>query len=283
MSASISYRGRAERRRAGSFELTERDIDLLALVGLVGYASTEQLGREFFPSADRCRRRIRQLFDGQLVAVTLASSTKPNLVSLTRRALGLLAERRPALGERARLAGAIRLAGVRHHLAVVDARLYAAALGSGCGMPLVSWSNAGGDLMRELGLAFWHLVPDGVAVFATATGNRTIGVEVDCAGTESRSVLASKLDRHRQAVSAGALDELWMVVCAGAERRRGVEELVSAAGLGAVAQILDHRQLLIRPVAAPAGSAYRLGSARLAPQAASGPFPARRCTNTDGS
>lgn len=244
MNAVAPYRRRATRRAGSVFEITERDVDLLALVGLAGYVSTAQLAREFFPSFDRCRRRLRQLFDGRLITVTLASSTKPNLISLTRPGLGLVLKRRPELDGRAYLAGAIRLAGVEHHLAVIDARLYAAALGAARGVPLLQWSNSGGALERELGLVDWHLSPDGVAQFVPSC---YVGVEVDC-NTEPRSVIASKLERTAGVLRAGLLSAVWFVVRAAPDRRVGIEGLVSERGLSAWVRVIDHALVCTRPV-----------------------------------
>src|SRR5690349_4337175 len=123
MRPANARRRRGVRARARVVELTERDVECLTLIGLSGYVSLEQLEREFFPSRDRCCRRLRQLFDGRLVQITLAGSTRPNLVSLTHRGLSVVVNHAPDLEGRARLAGAIRLIGVPHHLAVVDARL----------------------------------------------------------------------------------------------------------------------------------------------------------------
>ena len=51
---------RARKRGTGPVVLTDRDIELLCLVGLCRYVSTNQLAREFFPSLDRARRRMRE-------------------------------------------------------------------------------------------------------------------------------------------------------------------------------------------------------------------------------
>lgn len=244
MSARAPYRRRAMRRPGSVFEITERDLDLLALVGLAGYLSTAQIAREFFPSIDRCRRRLRQLFDGRLITVTLASSTKPNLISLARPGLSLVLRQRPELNGRVYLAGAIRLAGVEHHLAVVDARLYAAALSALRGVPLVQWSNGGGALVRELGFSEWHLSPDGVALFANSL---VVAVEVDC-NTEPRSTIASKLDRYAGAFNARRLDALWFVVRGSSDRRESVVKLVSERGLASAVRVIDHGLLVARPL-----------------------------------
>lgn len=228
--------------------LTARDEELLLLIGLCRYLSLTQVAREFFPSEDRARRRIRQLFDAGLIAITLTSSTAPNLVSLTR--LGLLAviERVPqALGDRLHLPGPIRLAGVRHRLAVVDARIFAAHWGIACGTPLTRWSNAGGELIRQCRLDRLHLSPDGIAEYG---GGRCIGVEIDCS-TEALGVLKMKLRKYHEAAAGQMLTGLWLVVIGRKERRAHVQTLVEEAGLSNWALVLTHEQLLARPIVDP--------------------------------
>lgn len=240
MSQRAPYRRRATRRRRMAIDLTPRDVELLTLVGLTGYCSTAQLAREFFPTEDRCRRRIRALFDAGLVSVTLASSTKPNLLSLSRPGLALLRSHRPELDGRVHLAGAVRLAGVDHHLAVVDARLYAASLP---GATLLEWSNAGGEVRKRLGLSELHLVPDGIAQFEHVV----VAVEVDCA-SQARSVIASKLARYDEAFRLRLLDGAWFVVVDAAERQAGIATMVVERGLADRVRVVDHAQLLHRPV-----------------------------------
>jgi hypothetical protein len=106
--------------------LVSRDYDLLAFTGLCRYVSTDQIARAFFPSEDRARRRLRVLLDAGLIVVLVADSTRPNLVSLTRRGIAVVAERSPKVAERLRTSGAVRLSAIDHHLAIVDARLFAA-------------------------------------------------------------------------------------------------------------------------------------------------------------
>jgi hypothetical protein len=227
--------------------LTGRDVELLILIGLCRYLSLAQATREFFPSEDRARRRIRQLFDAGLLAVTLSSSIEPNLLSLTRLGLAAVLERIPSeLGERVRMAGPIRLAGVRHRLAITDTRIYASHFGRQRGTPLTRWSNAGGELGRERGLDKLHLAPDGMAEFA---GSHYVGAEIDCS-TESLSVLRSKFDRYRTAAVDQQLHGLWLVVIGGEERQANLRRLVDAAQLSGWAAIIPHDQLLTRPIRA---------------------------------
>jgi hypothetical protein len=225
--------------------LTERDVDLLVLVGLCGYLSLTQVAREFFCSEDRARRRVRKLYDGSLIAFTLTSSVEPNLLSLTRQGLLAVASRVPSsLAERLRLGGPIRLAGVRHRLATSDTRIYAAHLGRKRGTPLTRWSTAGGELGRERGLDKLHLAPDGLAEYQ---GNQYIAAEIDCS-TEALGVLDSKFARYAQAAREKRLDGLWLVVIGGQDRRANLQALVDAAGLSGWALVIVHDQLLRRPI-----------------------------------
>lgn len=251
MGASLKRR-RAKRPRAtrkptrAALALTDRDLDALTLTGLCTYVSTNQLAREFFPTLDRARRRLRVLFDAGYVSITLASSTLPNLVSLTRKSLSSLSEARKEVADRLRLAGTIRLAGVRHHLGVVDARLYAAALGVRRGAPLVRWSNGSSERFKAFGFDAARLSPDGLAEFQTPRGAVAIAVEVDL-GTETLAVLERKWTRYRRVAATGAIDALWVYVDAGRARRAAVTESLEAQALSGWSRVLGD-EVVRRPV-----------------------------------
>jgi len=144
--------------------VTERDLDALVLVGLTRYLGADQLARALFPNSDRCTRRARRLFDEGLLQKVVLSSRRPDLLALTGKGIAFVEKRRPEVADRLRLAGPIRVAGVAHHRAVVDARLYAAGVGELRQAPLTRWSGAGDSAAAALALA--GLKPDGIAEFA---------------------------------------------------------------------------------------------------------------------
>lgn len=230
--------------------LTERDLDVLTVVGLCRFVSTEQLSRECFPSLDRCQRRLRQLLDGGFVRVTLSASTEPNLVSLTPTGLTLLADRRPEVGSRAHLAGAINLVGVEHHLLLVDARLYLAVLVRSEGGRLLRLEGGQGGLAEELGLRHAGLMPDGLAELQLDSGTVRLAVEADC-GTEVGKILAAKLRRYREAFDTEALAEVWVVVSGGAGRRSGIEALARQVGVAEWTRVMTREHVVARPVLRP--------------------------------
>lgn len=242
-------RPRTKRVRGTRVLVGTRDLDALVLVGLCGYLSIEQIARDLFPSLDRCRRRLRQMFDAGLVSFAITDSRASTLVSLTAAGIAAVRAKAPELAAHLRRPAPINQAGVEHHLGVVDARLYAAALGERLGVPLVRWANAGGDVAQELGLQARGLRPDGVAEFAAAKGTLRVAVELD-AGTEPGSVLTGKLDRYAAVAEAGALDRLW-IVAAGPDRQRTLGALVERRGLRGWARVLDHAAVVRRPVALP--------------------------------
>ncbi len=249
--------GRTERRKTtAALQLTERDLAVLTLIGRVRYLSTAQITWTFFPSADRALRRLRQLFDAKLVAFTLLSSRHPTLVSLTRHGVAEVAKREPELAESLGLAGPIRASGVRHHLMVVDARLYAAEVAPLRGAELARWSNPGGGLHRELGVSAFGLAPDGLAEFQANTSGgdaperSIVAVEVD-AHTESvgpKGPLAKKAERYARLADADEVDALWIVATGGAERLRAIEGVFDAAGLGEWSRVIAHAHVTERPV-----------------------------------
>jgi hypothetical protein len=176
--------------------ISERDLDILSLVGLCRFVTTAQIARDVFPSEDRARRRLRQLFDAKLVAVTLTSSTSPNLISLTKEGLEVLKGHRPELAARIRRTGLIRLDEIERHLLLVDARLYAAAWGQARGMPLVRWTNnpaafSGADALAQFD-----------------AGGELAVVAIRCDRPHER---AGVLDKLRVQVEEGALRVVWVL------------------------------------------------------------------------
>lgn len=239
-------RSRTERGPARRIEITDRDAELLLLTGLSGHIGVDQIARALFTSDDRCRRRVRLLFDAGYLSTLLVSSHAPALVRLTRKGLAFISERYPEVAKRIRLPGPIRLSGVEHRRGVLDARLYCAALGEKRGTPLVRWSNAGGELGRELGLDDLHLVPDGIGEWSTP-GPVFIVVEID-RSTSGLTVIGKKLERYARAASSGLLDALWFVAMGGIGRQENLWRLIQAAGLSDWARVIPHHHLLIRPV-----------------------------------
>jgi len=239
---------RGQRKKDHPLVLTNRDKEILLLAGLCRYVSAEQVAREFFSSDSRARRRIRQLYDAGYINVTLTSSTAPNLLSLSKDGLVHLKDTLPAMAVRMQCAGSIRLAGVQHHLALVDVRLYVAALVGSKGWSLLRWENGAGEMARKLGLGQIRLRPDSLFEIETSRDVLYCGVEVDCGG-ETMVVLDSKLERYQQVLGdVGLLDELWIVAISGKERRGTIERLVRQAGLEPWTRVLNHGLLLARPV-----------------------------------
>lgn len=249
MLAKSPKRRRTERVATGPLVLTERDYQILLLLGLCRLASSEQIMREsFFPSADRASRRLRALFDAGYLSVTLRSSTSPNILSLTALGISSVADRFPEQAGRIGRAGPLRLSSVAHKLLVVDVRLYAAGLGVAIGAPLLRWSNAGGELDRERGLGEFHLEPDGLAEFVAPGGSLVVAVEADRGHEGLQGVLQSKFARYARCFAARRLDALWVVQTGKVARRRHIEELAQRAGIGTAVQVLDHAYILERPV-----------------------------------
>ena len=234
--------------------LTQRDIRIMMLIGLCRYCSTDHIKVEFFPDATicRCRRRLRQLYDAGYLQVTLTSSTKPNLYSLSSQGLKKLGEQENEFTAQISLAGTIRLAGIPHHLAVIDARLYIAALGKSCVTPLVAWSNSGGAIGQKIGLDNWCLEPDGIAELETKNGIFRIAVEVDC-GTESTKVLVNKLEKYAGLAHMAVLNELWFVVTTGKQRMGTIARLVRKIGVGSWTKIMHQKYVTKRPLQNPPG------------------------------
>jgi len=241
---------RGQRSEAKPVVFTERDFNILLLTGLNRYLSTAQLAREFFTSADRCQHRLRQLYDAGYLNITLAGSTHSNLLSLTSLGLSVVVKAQPGLAGRLHLAGAIRLAGVRHHLLVADARLYVAALAKQQGSTLWRWSNSGGEMSEEIGLEKYRLEPDGLAELQTPQGILRLAVEADC-GTETATVVEHKLEKYAAVIPIGLVRELWLVVAGGKKRQDTLTTLAEKTGLAKYTRLFTAQQINERPVKQP--------------------------------
>lgn len=240
-------RSRTVRGKHRGLVLTLRDRDVLILIGSCRYASAAQVARACFPNEDRARRRLRQLFDAGLISTILYSSTAPNIVALTKRGLEELTVLAPAVASRIRLPGPLRLASLPHHLAIVDARLYAAGLGVLRGALLARFESGSGSLAAELALPTWHVTPDALAEFKTPEGLIVIAVEVD-RGTETLKTIKGKLDRYQGLADEDTIDALWLVVTSGPARQEHLATLIDEAGLSSWARVLDHAFITARPV-----------------------------------
>lgn len=252
--------------------LTERDYKILSLVGLCRYVSTEQIAREFFPGPDRARRRLRRLFDAKIISITLVGSTRCNLVSLARAGLAALEGHLPDMAGRARLAGPIRQAGIEHHLAIVDARLYVAATGRAHRTQLVSWSSGSDSAAHALGLPGFKLRPDGVAELDAGGGAFRIAVEVDCA-TEGAPIIASKLERYEHVFTAGIVHELWMVALGGDRRLAHMDRLIRRHRHHGRTRLLTPEHLKARPALPPPPVLADQAQTRSAPPQREGATP----------
>ena len=243
--------------------LTPRDFEILTLVGLVGYAAQDQLQRTFFSSSDRCRKRTKLLARAGYLRVTLSGSRSPHLFSLTSRGRRALAGQHPELGERVRLAGAINLAGVPHHLGVVDMRLYLSALCPSGLLPvpgaegqytparLQMWVNAGSRYATRRGFGALRLEPDGLAEVMIGDRPYHYAAEVDCRATESTTVFSEKLRRYGMAFEDGLVSELWILVKATERRAATIARLVRSAELNHQTRIFALSDVLERPVLSP--------------------------------
>jgi len=240
-------RPRTVRSKRPPVALTDRDLDVLTLIGLARFATTDQVARDLFPSEDRARRRLRQLFDARLLAVTLTSSTSPNLVSLTAEGLDLLKGQRPELAKRVRRTGVIKLSEIERHLLLVDVRLYAAALGGLRGTPLARWTNDPATELQRLGSSTAGVVPAAIAEFAVELRAVRVAVELD-ARAPSIEPLGRRLARYPQLAALGTLDALWIATVGGKERERDLDRLLHEHRLSAWVRVIPRAQLVARPV-----------------------------------
>lgn len=246
---TMKPRVRGVRRATVALEVTERDRQILMCVGVHRYMSAAQLAVEFFPSVDYARRRLRSLYDAGLLAVTLTSSNKPNIVSLTPDGVREVAQVDFELAATLRPPGTLRAAGLAHHLGIVDCRLYLAALAAAGGPKLLRWSNAESFPVGQGGRQP-QLMPDGLAELAVGNGTLRLAVEFD-ANTEPLDVLRRKVERYTQAIAGDDVHELWFAIDAGELRLRNIVGLCAQAGIGDATRVMPLAHIVARPVRQP--------------------------------
>lgn len=262
---------------------TERDIQLLTLVGLCKYVSSIQVARTFFAhNRKNSDRRLRKLYHAGLIDLSITGSRLPNLVTLTRPGLALLKKKSPSVATRCSRLTSIPLSGVEHHLGIVDVRL---ATAKRCqetpGWQLLRWENGRGDLYRQLGLASYRLQPDALFEMLRWRSELVCALEVDLK-TEPLSVLTDKLDgRYDRALKDRVIDQLWVALKGGVERKYHVQATARRLGIGAQVVVLALADLQgtdsggkVRP---GAGGVRGLG---ISPNAQPNQ-PVSRCVNPD--
>jgi len=243
---------RTTRRPDKAIALTPRDHDLMTVVGLSRFISVEQLAHVFFPSADRCRTRVRQLFDAGVVDVTLVSSTAPSLVSLSRLGRAILRDTRPEVAARLTPIRAFALHAVPHHLLIVEMRLGLARIMRDGHLDALRVDAPAEDA------ASWRrfgLVPDATALVERFGTRHLIALEAD-RGTEQDEVVVAKLARYERALAAGTADRIVVAVEADLEVAR-IERLVRRAGVDRMSVVVSRAGLRSGDSAALAARLWR--------------------------
>lgn len=241
---------RGQRAKAApTVMLTARDYELLQLLGLCGYATTVQVARDLFPSADRASRRLRQLYDAGLVRVHLAGSRRPNLLSLSGTGRDVLAA---AVGDvpGLQLPSAIPLHAIDHHLGVVDMRLQFAALAERGLLQFHAWHGGRSELAAETGLTGAKLVPDGLVELTLGTPG-VVAVEVDNGTERIGGALAQKLARYRGPLLARTVTELWLWASGSAARLEGIRRACVEADIARRTRLLTPAEAADRPARLP--------------------------------
>lgn len=245
----MTRRRRTVRDSANRLALTDRDREVLRLVGLAGVLSTDQIRRDLFPSIDRARFRLRKLYDVRLLNRFSYTSSKPDAYLLTQRGLRELeADGRAASISLLRRAPSY--SGEAHARLLGDVLLYLRALvRSTANAELLAWGRGrNAKVWSRSGLKGTGVVPDGMAVVASDGGEATLAIEADCA-TESVDTLSRKWCAYS---AASVVDELWVVAAGGARRLDAIQRSLGEFPLVRTrTRLFDAQLVRDRPVRQP--------------------------------
>ncbi len=250
----MDRRRRTEPAARAHVTLTERDGFVLLALAECGYLSAAQISRECFPSADRCRRRLRQLLDAKYITAFLCASRDSNILAIGRD--GLLALR--DLGHDITgltTPAPLRASAARHTLLISDMRLWAARLNEAGLGQLYAWEPGRGEYARQLGLAQHHLAPDALCVASVQGHEITAVIEADC-GHETQA-LTLKLRALKGWLATRRDTELWLVVIGDDVRIRQIRTMISEAGVGRWTRLFRQEEVISRPLGDPPGLVER--------------------------
>lgn len=192
-------------------ELTERDYQTLLFIGSLGFLATDQIAKQLFPSFDRCRRRLRLLFDAGFIFFFLQRADKPNLVRLTPKGLKHLIERFPEYDGQIRLPGIIKENEIEKRLLLVDVRIHAVTHGEEKCAPLTHWFSGNTILSNDLGLRERRLFPAAIIEFSPPHGQAFIAVELIEGHTRLNNLWPKRLERYYELAIDEYLDGLWII------------------------------------------------------------------------
>lgn len=228
--------------------LSDRDARILLALAECSFLTTAQLARDGFSSEDRCRKRLRKLYDARLTNVLMTGSRDSNVIQISR--LGLQALR--DLGHDISglsVPAAVRTSALPHILLTNDARLYLANFAlEGLG-ELRAWESGRGSVAAKIGLAAARIAPDAIAITVQNQSEKLLIIESDC-GFET-SALVDKLKRYAAWKSRPQNAELWIIAAGDAARIRYVQAMCASIVPGWT-RLFRHEQILMRPAVEPA-------------------------------
>jgi hypothetical protein len=219
-------------RTAGAVVTPIRDLDILASLAWGGVLSTPQVERLHFRSRRRAQRRLRSLFDHELVRVHVPHGALhlPNVYTLTGLGLQRLVERGDFAEGALRPMRLPRPQRLAHSLAIRDVFVGFRRAEQAGALALDDFrfeeELAGEAVFRAAGL-----VPDAIAVTVAAGERVTVGIEVDL-GTETTATLRAKCVSWSRLLRSGAMPNGQLLFVATRDaRRRSIEAIAVESGL----------------------------------------------------
>lgn len=215
-------------------KLRDRDLDILLALAKMRLLRTSDLARLFFHAVGTCQKRLRKLYDAELIRAVVTDLAAENRYALAPLGHALLVEE---LGESAvpRWRPSPRTDGRRlAHLDLLNRYRVALAkeaprLGVDLARFAPEWELRAADPRAPI-------IPDALVALLLPAGKLTLAIEVDT-GSEAPAAIAKKARAYREASMMrrpvfGAVAPSILIVTSSARRARSAARALCRAKLG---------------------------------------------------